>query len=216
MRKFALSKKLLLSVEIRIEKAAYNGEAFACLRSENLQLNGPLLYNSLEDRRPMKGNTVGSRSNIELAYIAGFLDGDGSMMLQIKKRSDIPSGYRFMATVCLYQDTRHEQPLFWIQNILKVGYISRRNDKITELRINGYKTVYELLESIEPYIRFKSIQLAALKSACMLLQKRSSKKLTETDLRELVDIIVVIQQENYSSHRKRSKEELLKIFNLTP
>ena len=39
----------------------------------------------LEDQK-RKDNTVGSRSNIDLAYIAGFLDGDGSIMLQKKKK----------------------------------------------------------------------------------------------------------------------------------
>ena len=62
----------------------------------------------LEDRKPLKGNTVGSQSDIEKAYIAGFLDGDGSIMLQLKKRVDTIRGYRFMATICLYQDSRHD------------------------------------------------------------------------------------------------------------
>jgi len=57
---------------------------------------------------------VGSRSNIDLAYIAGFLDGDGSLMLQIKKRTDGKNKIRFMATICFYQDTRHCKDLFWI------------------------------------------------------------------------------------------------------
>lgn len=47
--------------------------------------SSPVVYNLLEDRNPLKGNTVGSRSDIEKAYIAGFLDGDGSIMLQIKR-----------------------------------------------------------------------------------------------------------------------------------
>jgi len=32
---------------------------------------------------------VGSRSKINLSYIAGFLDGDGSLMLQISSRSEM-------------------------------------------------------------------------------------------------------------------------------
>jgi hypothetical protein len=45
---------------------------------------------------------VGSRSKITLAYIAGFLDGDGSLMLQIKKRKDgTKSSIRFMPTICV-------------------------------------------------------------------------------------------------------------------
>ena len=31
---------------------------------------------------------MGSRSKINLAYVADFLDGDGSLMFQIKKRKD--------------------------------------------------------------------------------------------------------------------------------
>ena len=64
---------------------------------------------------------MGSRSNIEKAYIAGFLDGDGSVMLQVKRRSDTKRGLRFMATICLYQDTRHEKPLYWIQEVFGIG-----------------------------------------------------------------------------------------------
>ncbi len=50
---------------------------------------------------------MGSRSKTNLAYIAGFLDGDGSLMLQVKKRKDGNVGIRFMATICFYQDSRH-------------------------------------------------------------------------------------------------------------
>ena len=39
------------------------------------------------------------------------------LMLQIKKRKDGKSKIRFMLTICFYQDTRHEKPLYWIQNI---------------------------------------------------------------------------------------------------
>jgi hypothetical protein len=65
---------------------------------------------------------VGSRSKINLAYISGFLDGDGSLMLQFKKRKDGISKIRFMSTICFYQDTRHEKNLYWIRDILGKGF----------------------------------------------------------------------------------------------
>jgi intein/homing endonuclease len=93
---------------------------------------------------------VGSRSKIEKeierAYIAGFLDGDGSLMLQIKKRHDSKSKFRFMVTICFYQDTRHAKDLNWIKKVLGIGYISKRNDGMSELRINGYDSVKNILE----------------------------------------------------------------------
>ena len=118
---------------------------------------------------------MGSRSNIvkeiDRAYIAGFLDGDGSLMLQIKRRADGKSKIRFMATICFYQDTRHEKDLLWIRKILGIGYISRRNDGMSEIRINGFKTVKEILEDLIPYIRFKKIQAQSLIESCTILSK---------------------------------------------
>lgn len=159
---------------------------------------------------------MGSRSNTEKAYIAGFLDGDGSIMLQLKKRSDTKRGYRFMATICFYQDTRHEEPLRWIRSVLKIGYISRRNDGVSELRVNGYKSVGRVLDDLIPYIRFKRVQAAAMVQACEILENTPLGKLSEKQLKYVIDLVLAIQNENYSTHRKRQREELLKEFGLTP
>ena len=175
-----------------------------------------LAYNSLEDREPLKGNTVGSRSSIEKAYIAGFLDGDGSIMLQIKKRSDTGRGLRFMATICFYQDTRHEKPLFWIREVLGIGYISRRSDSMSELRINGFAAVRKILQELQPHIRFKATQTAALIRACIILEKTKVNKLSNKQLLELVNLILIIQNENYVTRHKRTREELLYVLGLTP
>ncbi len=171
-----------------------------------------ILYNSLEDHKPLKGNTVGSRLT-DMAYIAGFLDGDGSLMLQIKRRVDSVKGYRFMATICFYQDTRHEKHLFWIREVLGIGYISRRNDGMTELRINGFSSVSTILSELKPHVKFKSDQIKALIEACIVLNNRN---LTKSQLRRVIDLIITVQNANYASVMKKSKEELLKLVNLTP
>jgi len=159
---------------------------------------------------------VGSRSKIELAYIAGFLDGDGSLMLQIKKRKDGNTGIRFMSTICFYQDTRHEKTLYWIREVLGIGYLSKRKDGMTELRINGYKRVRNILENLLPYLRFKKLQANALRSASKLLSDTKFKMLSKEKLRKLVDYILVIQNENYVTKKKKTQKELLAILGLTP
>jgi len=100
-----------------------------------------------------RDNTVGRQTNSksDLAYIAGFFDGDGSLMVQFKNRRDTPKGWRIMFTLCFYQDTRHEKPLFWIRKKLGIGYISRRNDGMTELRVNGYERAKEILGNLYPF-----------------------------------------------------------------
>jgi len=127
---------------------------------------------------------VGSRPKIELAYIAGFLDGDGSLMLQLKKRGDGGTGFRFMTTICFYQDTRHEKTLCWIRECFQIGYLSRRKDGMSELRINGYSQVSNILLSLSPYIRFKRVQSKALQNACSILVKTKCSKLSSQQLKE--------------------------------
>ena len=159
---------------------------------------------------------MGSQSKINLAYIAGFLDGDGSLMLQIKKRKDGKMKVRFMTTICFYQDTRHEKNLYWINNIFGSGYISKRNDGITELRINGFKQVRNIIKKLLPYIKFKKIQANALYKATEILYKNNISKLSKNNLLKLINLILVIQNENYITKKKKNKEELLKILDLTP
>ncbi len=163
---------------------------------------------------------MGSRSQIEkeidLAYVAGFLDGDGSLMLQIKKRSDGKIGLRFMPTICFYQDTRHASPLLWIKQVFGIGYLSRRNDGMSELRINGYKRVAVILDQLFPYIRFKKIQGQALLSACRILSSTKFSNLSKRELETLVDLILVIQNENYVTKKKKTKNEILIQLGLTP
>ena len=159
---------------------------------------------------------MGSRPETEKAYIAGFLDGDGSIMLQLKKRSDTKRGYRFMATICLYQDTRHEEPLHWMRDVFNIGYVTKRNDGMSELRINGFKKVREVLTELLPYFRFKRIQAETMIRACTILEETPLRMLSEKQIRDLIDLVLAIQNENYATHRKRQKDELLKEFCLTP
>lgn len=162
---------------------------------------------------------MGSRSiekKIERAYIAGFLDGDGSLMLQIKKRSDGKIGLRFMPTICFYQDSRHEDTLHWIRKIFDIGYVSKRCDGMSELRINGYERVAKILEELYPFIRFKKIQSKALLNACRILSSKKFSQLSKKQLENLVDLILEIQKENYVTKKKKNKKELMAQLGLTP
>ena len=121
-----------------------------------------------------------------------------------------------MATICFYQDTRHEEPLHWIHKILHIGYLSRRNDGMSELRVNGYKQVAQILKNLLPYIKFKKKQANALLESCLLLSTRDIHFLTNKMLERIVEHILVIQHENYVTKKKRTKKELYLALGLTP
>ena len=159
---------------------------------------------------------MGSRSKIHLAYIAGFLDGDGSLMLQIKKRKDGKLRWRFMSTICFYQDSKHQEPLNWIKDILNIGYISHRNDGMTELRVNGFKQVKEILQDLIPFIKFKKEQAKALFEASNMLSNKKNSLLDKNDLQKLVEYILTIQNNNYVTKKKKTKQDLFKFLDLTP
>lgn len=147
------------------------------------------------------------------AYIAGFLDGDGSIMAQIKKRSDSHLGIRLMFTICFYQDSRHKEPLRWIKKQIGIGYLSDRNDKITELRINGYRQVSEILKNIMPYVKFKKKQAIIV---IEILELISDKKITQLDKNirlRIAKLICDLREENYfSGNRKYSSKEIKEIL----
>lgn len=160
---------------------------------------------------------MGSRLTIaERAYIAGFLDGDGSIMLQVKKRNDTKRGWRIMATICLYQDTRHEAPLYWMRQKLGIGYVSHRNDHITEVRINGFQQVRKILSSLLPYIKFKKPQAKAVFTACSLLARKNTFLFNQREKEKLLRCLLTVQENNYATRSKKSEHELRSIVGLTP
>jgi len=121
-----------------------------------------------------------------------------------------------MCTICFYQDSRHEKPLYWIKKILDIGYISKRNDGMTELRINGYKQVKEILHDLMPFIKFKKHQAKALLKASDVLNQKTARLLSRKDLLKLVDQMLIIQQHNYVTKKKKTREDILTMLGLTP
>ncbi len=124
--------------------------------------------------------------------------------------------WRFMCTICFYQDSRHDKPLTWIRKVFGIGYFSRRNDGMSELRINGFRQIKHIMQNLLPYIRFKQTQAKALLRASEILSERSTRQLLPADLRELINLMLVIQHDNYITKRKKTRAELYQIVGLTP
>jgi len=87
---------------------------------------------------------------------------------------------------------------------------------MTELRINGFLQVREILETLQPYFRFKKKQAKLLIQACKMLEQETLRTLKSKDMRKIVDLLLLIQNENYMSKRRKTKEELHQILGLTP
>lgn len=121
-----------------------------------------------------------------------------------------------MATICLYQDSRHATPLLWARQVLKCGYVSKRNDDMSELRINGFSQVREVLETLLPYIRFKKKQAQLLVRACTMLEQQTLRTMTPATIRKVLQLLLRVQQENYKSKSRKTKTDLYQELGLTP
>jgi len=142
----------------------------------------------------------------EKAYIAGFLDGDGSIMLQLKPRKVVNYGFRIRTIICFYQDSCHKEGLLWIRRKLGIGYLSQRKDGITELRIEGHQAVKSILQKLKPFIVFKKKQIEIMLKAISIMEKKS----TPFKILEVCKLSDEISSINYATTRKKYNYDFVK------
>ncbi len=152
------------------------------------------------------------------AYIAGFLDGDGSIMFQLIERKDYIYGYQIRASVCFYQDSNHKAGLRWLRDKIGYGYIRDRNDGVSDYTIVGYNKVEEVLKMVQPFVVFKAVHV---KRAFELLSAiRENLKPTPEQLIELAKLVDSYATLNYSKKKKNNVAKVEEFLNrkglLTP
>ena len=91
----------------------------------------------------------------DLAYIAGFLDGDGSILAQIVKGSAYRYKHRIRISVVFYQKKRHHWLLIWLKSKLGVGNIRIKKDGMAEFVVLGNEPVRRFLVLLEPFLKIK-------------------------------------------------------------
>ena len=96
-------------------------------------------------------------SEVERAYLAGFLDGDGAIMALIERHPEKRFGFRIRLEVKATQ--YHECDVAWLPEQTGVGYI-RRNLRTYEWIVRDQQAVSWLLAMIAPYTRCKQNQVA--------------------------------------------------------
>jgi hypothetical protein len=89
------------------------------------------------------------------AYIAGFLDGDGSIFFQLIRKRDYRFGFQVRASVAFYQKTNNERILLWLKEQLGSGSIRRRRTGMSDYTIVGSNDVARLLRELQRYILLK-------------------------------------------------------------
>lgn len=152
------------------------------------------------------------------SYLAGFLDADGSIMLQFKKREDVRFKYRAKAVICFYQKDKDKQGLERLRDIARVGYVYSRNDNMAEWRVEGHARVKEFLLKLLPHLRFKRRQAQLILQALKILEKKGY---SANDLLKVCQIANKISEINNAPRQRKNtyqsvKKDLLKLGLISP
>jgi len=132
------------------------------------------------------------------AYLAGFLDGDGSIIFQLVRREDYVYGFQIRASVCFYQSTRHRAGLEWLKQQLGCGYIRDRAGSMSDYTIVGWSAVKRVLELVQPFVIFKREQVAR----ALGIMSRFDDKLTPQEFLELAQVVDAFSTLNYSKRKR--------------
>lgn len=133
------------------------------------------------------------------AYIAGFLDGDGSIYVRAKPNKSYKFDYQIAPSVILFQSEKSEDALRQLHRMINIGYIRRRKDGILELTINRIDEIKEFLEIVEPFSIFKKKQIILMKKIVSSKEKIEN----EEDFKSLLELVDSYRELNYSKKRRK-------------
>ena len=136
--------------------------------------------------------------SIKLAYIAGFLDGDGSIFFQIIPRKDYKQKFQIRTSISFYQKSDNAEILEWLKELFESGYIRHRNTGISDYTIVESKEVKKILELLKPYVRLKKKQVNL---GLEIINRLEIKKSNE-DFLEICQLVDKFKEFNYSKKRK--------------
>ena len=91
----------------------------------------------------------------EASYVAGFLDGEGSIHFQLVRQKEYRFGFYIRASVSFSQSTSARQGLEIIQDLLGGGYMRDRGTGMSDLVITSRPLLLGILRDVEPYVIFK-------------------------------------------------------------
>ena len=143
-----------------------------------------------------------------IAYIAGFLDGDGSVFFQIVSRPDYKLKFQIRSSIAFYQDTKNKEILEWLKKIFEAGYIRHRKTGISDYTIVEPKEVYRILKLLQPYVKLKKKQVEI---GIEILNKLESEKSKENFL-EICKLVDKFKELNYSKKRTMTYEVVKKFL----
>ena len=124
-------------------------------------------------------------SSTQKAYLAGFIDGDGSIYVRLKPNNSYRYGFQISPYIVLFQSSKDEKIFEKVCSLINFGYLRKRKDGILEYTIGKVEDIKNLLKMIGPYLILKKKQ-----SELMLKILEKKEKMNEVDREELIKLIM--------------------------
>ena len=137
----------------------------------------------------------------QLAYLAGFIDGDGSIYVRLKPNDSYRYGFQIAPYIILFQSKKDEANFKRICDMLNCGYLRKRKDGILEYTIGRKDEILDLIKNIKPYLILKQRQANLLEEIFKLKASVKNKQ----DFSKLIDLINSFAEINYSKKRIKHK-----------
>jgi len=137
-------------------------------------------------------------SQTQRSYLAGFLDGDGSVYAQLKPNKTYKYGFQVVNYIVLFQSQKNQNNFAKVCALINLGYLRVRKDGILEYIIGTQEGINKFIGLVGPYVLMKKAQINLLKK--IIVQK--SKVKCQKDFNKLAKLIDTFRELNYSKNRK--------------
>ncbi len=133
------------------------------------------------------------------AYIAGFLDGDGSIYVRLKPNSTYRYGFQVAPYIVFFQSQKDQKNFEHLCNLIGLGHLRVRGDGILEYIVSKNQALRELLNMVEPFVILKREQVYLMLKILDMKEQIKDKK----DFVRLAELIDHFRELNYSKKRKK-------------
>lgn len=131
------------------------------------------------------------------AYLAGLLDGDGSIYVRAKPNSSYRYGYQIAPYVSFFQSgTCAEFPE--LCESIGYGQIRLRKDGIYEFSITKQNEIKNFLQEVSPHLKLKQQQAKLI----IEVLEQKTKVQSDSDFATLLELIDSFRELSYSKKRK--------------
>lgn len=142
----------------------------------------------------------------DIMYLAGLIDGDGSILAQIVRRSDYVYKFQIRCTVQITQLNKRRHFLEHIRKTIGYGTVRDRGN-ISDYVLTETRCVYFFLQQLSPFLRMKKKQADLL---LRIIEQLPSSKNSALLFIELCRISDHVSELNDSKKREITAEVVAK------